>query len=153
MGSLGIIVFQDFKERQVLWFLFPLTAFLLGALHVVQVGDWNLFAYHCILNGTVVTGMITLVWLYTTAIAKKEFLGHSIGLGDLLFFYALALGFPTLSFIVLFTGALLFSLLAYLIIKNRLPIKTVPLAGLMSLFVIAVLCCHLILKSTPWYGY
>lgn len=153
MGCLGYLAFQDFKERQVFGFLLLLIALLLGALHRVQVLDWRVFGYHCSFNGLLVTGVIAVLFLYTRWIAQKPFLGHSIGLGDLLFFYALAVGFPPLAFVVIFTGSLLFSLLMYMAIKHRLREKTVPLAGLMGLFVILVLSYQALTKSINVYGY
>lgn len=153
MGCLGFLVFQDFKERQVFVFLLPLVAFLLGVLHFLQIPYWSIFLYHCSFNSLLVTTVVALLFLYTRWIAKKAFLGQSIGLGDILFFYALAVGFPPLFFIIIFVGSLLFSLLMYRVIKHHLQEKTVPLAGLMGLFVIFVLSYQLLTKSVNLYGY
>lgn len=69
-------------------------------------------------------------------------------MGDVLFFYAFALGFPTMTFVLLFVGAIFFSLLVFLILKMGRPMETVPLAGLMGLFVMGVLVSSLF-PDTP----
>jgi len=68
-----------------------------------------------------------------------EFLNVSFGLGDLLFFYALAFGFPTVTFLVLFVLSILFSLFVFALLKTKKGTETVPLAGLMGLFLTGVL--------------
>ncbi len=150
---LTAITYQDFKERKVFWFLFPLAMLLFGLLYYVQVTGMSVFLYQILTNIFLVTSIWTILFLYTHFITKKKFLNHSLGLGDILFFYTLGLGFPTLTFIVLFVGSTLFSLLVFLIIKRNLNHKTVPLAGLMGLFIIFVLLYSFIFKYPPLYGY
>lgn len=150
---LTTITYQDFKERKVFWFLFPLAMLIFGLLYYVQVTSVEVFLYQTLTNLFLVTGILTILFLYTRFITKKRFLNHSLGLGDMLFFYALGLGFPTLTFIVLFVGASLFSIMVFLIIKRNLKHKTVPLAGLMGLFIIFILFYSFIFKYPPLYGY
>ncbi|MEP3210681.1 MAG: hypothetical protein ABJN95_15875 [Maribacter sp.] len=71
-------------------------------------------------------------------------MNHSIGLGDVLFFFVMGAGFPTMTFIILFACSLFFSLFTYLLFKSSMRVKTVPLAGLMSLFLSAVLMLDVI---------
>jgi hypothetical protein len=78
-----------------------------------------------------------MVYLYSK-IKLQLNLKETIGLGDILFFIAIALSFATITFIITFVFALMFSLLLHLVIKPNLQNKTVPLAGYMSLFYIVV---------------
>lgn len=80
-------------------------------------------------------------------------MGHSIGLGDILFFYAFGTGFQTVTFIVLLACSILFSLFTFLILKNRLKLKTVPLAGFMGLFLMVVLAMGEVFNTGLNYGY
>lgn len=146
----AIICYQDFKSRAVFWFMFPFLAIALGIIHYLKV-EASFFYRSLPINFILVSIIILLLFLYSKLIAKKKFMNHSIGLGDVLFFIALAIGFPTMTFIVLFSYSLFFSLLTYLIFKKRMKLKTVPLAGLMSLFLIGVLALDIIYNLPSLY--
>jgi len=59
---------------------------------------------------------------------------ETIGMGDVLLFFALTCTFSLISFITLFVFSLVLSLLLHLVLSKREIQKTVPLAGYMSLF-------------------
>ncbi|MEX0274650.1 MAG: hypothetical protein AB3N16_09755 [Flavobacteriaceae bacterium] len=128
----GIAV-QDLSQRMVHWFLFPLLGLVLAWQHYLHVG-FQPFLASVILNLILVNLVLGALFAYTRYIMKKKFLNTSFGAGDLLFFYAFALGYPTYTFLLLFTGAILFSALVYFIMIKRGD-NTVPLAGLMGIFV------------------
>ncbi len=153
MICLGSIVFQDFKERKVFWFLFPLAMLLFGLVHYLHVIELTIFFHHTLINSLLITCIITILFIHTRFILKKVFLNHSLGLGDILFFYALGLGFPTVTFIVLFVGAIIFSLFVFLLFKKTLKLETVPLAGLMGFFLVFVILFNLVSKSPSLYAY
>ncbi len=153
MICLGYITVQDFKERKVYWFLFPLVIILLGLVHFLNTAAPLAFFNYILLNTLFVSVIISVLYLFTRIIIKKKFLNHGLGLGDILFFYAFALGFPTVTFVILFANAILFALLLFLVSKKRLHLRTVPLAGLMGLFLILVFIYNLIFQSPPLYGY
>lgn len=134
----ALIAHQDFRERAVTWPLFPLLSLSLLALYALNA-QWYQFLMFATINFLIVSGILLVLYLYSEHVMKRKFLDVSFGLGDMFFFYALALGFPTLSFIILFVGALLFSLLVTLIFRKRDKMGTVPLAGLMGVFLIGVL--------------
>lgn len=69
---------------------------------------------------------------------KINFLKEAIGLGDILFFLALALAFPTETFIVLFVFSMVFSLMLHLTVTRKQKESTIPLAGYASLFLIFI---------------
>jgi len=152
-GVLALVFYQDLKEREVYWFLFPFLGMLLGVIHYLNAATVMVFTYVVLLNFLLVTGVILIVFLANKFWIKKPFLDHSFGLGDALFFYAFAFGFPTMTFIILFANSLLFSLAVYLFIKKHKQVETVPLAGLMSLFVLTVLGLSVFVKTPSLYTF
>ncbi len=147
MACFGLIAIQDFRERAVVWFLFPLLGILLGILHLLQSDLTQLLLFSGA-NMLLITGIILILFLHSTYILRKKFINVSLGVGDILFFYAFALGFPTMTFIILFVGSVLFSLLLFFLLKRMHEVHTVPLAGLMSLFLMAVFIMDMF-PSTP----
>lgn len=82
-----------------------------------------------------------------------KFLNVSFGLGDVLFFYAFALGFPTVTFLILFVSSIVFSLMVSLIQKKKNKANGIPLAGLMSLFLAFVLSIEFLPKLPSLYNF
>lgn len=147
LAGCGIMAFQDFRDREVNWVLFPLLGLVLGLCHLFHV-DLSLFFASVLGNILVVSCILIILWAITKYIFKKNFLNVSFGLGDVLFFYALALGFPTVTFIYLLVGSICFSLAAFAVVNRFIKMETVPLAGLMSIFLMAVTLLTL-LSNTP----
>lgn len=145
---LTLVLYQDYKEREVYWFLFPLVGLVLASLNILHQVELMIVVYNVLLNLLLVTGVVLALYLVTKVLLKKRFMDHSFGKGDLLFFYALGLGFPTITFTIIFTGALLFSLLLHFALKHRHHDTTVPLAGYMSLFLGLVIFLS-IFAATP----
>ncbi len=131
--SCALIAYQDFKSRMVVWSLFPLLGLILGLIHIMEssLGQFLLFSA---INILMVTAILLILRLIVKLLFNKKFINTSIGLGDILFFYALALGFPTVTFLWLFVCAIVFSTVTYFIFLKSKKTKTVPLAGLMGLF-------------------
>lgn len=146
----ALIAFQDFKERMVSWILFPIVGVLLGFLYLWNAPFEQYYPF-VFTNMLLVTGIVLVLFLYTRYIARMEFLNVSFGLGDLLFFYAFALGFPTITFLILFVGAILFSLVVFLVSKGKQEEETIPLAGLMGFFLIVVIVASLFPNSPSLY--
>jgi hypothetical protein len=73
-------------------------------------------------------------------------------MGDLFFFILLAVSLPILSFLILFVFSLIFSLLIFILLKNTFKEKTVPLAGLQSLFLSLVLIANKFLITIDIYA-
>lgn len=139
----SIIAVQDFRERKVLWLCFPFVAIFLACLHIKHVGLLP-FLYAALTNVFLTSCILLILWLVTKYIFKKDFLNVSFGLGDMLFMYAFAMGFPTITFILLFVASICFSLMVFIFMKVLGNIETVPLAGLMGIFLVAViLMAHL----------
>lgn len=130
--TFGVILYQDIKERQVFWFLFPLVALCAGMLFYYGAVP-ELFYMATLLNVVFVAMLLFAVFLYGRFKLKTAF-GRVFGLGDVLFFFAVCCSFSTVSFIVVFICALVFSLVLHLLSAKNQKSKTVPLAGYMGLF-------------------
>ncbi len=153
MGCLGWIAYQDFRERQVYILLFLVLGFCWTILFYMQSAILEVYGYSILLNLVLVALFLTLSYAATRFIFKKKFLGHSIGMGDILFFLCAAVGFPSITFLVLFTCALLFSLFLFLGLKRRFRMETVPLAGCMALFFGIVIGLSGVMENVNLYSY
>jgi len=131
--TLGYITYQDLKERQVYVVLFPLLGGLMSLKHILN-SFLDLFLYAVGINLMVIALMMLSIYLYSRFKFNQK-LFNVFGLGDLLFFICMALGFPSFNFIIIFVFSLIFSLLIHLVLRDK---GTVPLAGYMSLFLIVV---------------
>jgi len=144
------IFFQDFKERKVSLWIFPLTILLGGYLYYKQT-FLQLYAYNLGINLSMLVLLFFIVFLYTKFKLKQSFFS-AIGLGDILFFVVYAVSFPTSTFLVLFSCSLIFALLVFLVLKNNLKHSTVPLAGLQALFLCLILFLNLAFKIVNLYA-
>ncbi len=131
------IAYQDIKERAVYWFYFPILMGLLILEHYTKVMMIHFYIAISI-NIIVVLLVMIVLYIYARWKMKLQFFQEAFGLADALFFIAMALGFPTMSFIILFTSSLLFSLITSLFLQRNSKDKTVPLAGYISIFLMAV---------------
>lgn len=138
MLSCALIAFQDIKERMVTWLLFPLVGLALALVYLMSTSFEQFYPF-IMTNVLLISSIILVLFLYSKYIAGVKFLNVSFGLGDLLFFYAFAFGFPTITFLILFVGSILFSLAVFVISKGKQKDKTIPLAGFMSIFLIMVI--------------
>lgn len=130
--AFGAVLYQDIRERAVFWFLFPLIALCAGMLFYFGTVP-ELFYMATLLNVAFVVLLLLAVFLYGRLKLRTAF-SSVFGLGDVLFFFAVCCSFSTVSFIVVFCSALVFSLILHLLVsKNQTP-ETVPLAGYMGLF-------------------
>lgn len=142
-----IIAYQDLKDREVNWILFPLTAIFMAIIYLDKVSTTQ-FCIVVLTNLLLITAVLLILLLYTKFIRGKEFLNVSFGLGDVLFLYAFAFGFPTITFLVLFTASILFSIVIFQILSQKKHADSIPLAGFMSIFLIAAYTLNLFSITT-----
>lgn len=129
--ALILVLFQDIKDRQVYWFLFPIIGLCSGTLHYLNSSPQQ-FLITVFINFIFVSILMTVVFLYSK-LKLKTSITNTFGLGDGLLFLALAFSFSKLSFFILFVFGLTFSLLLHLFLKKSKH-TTVPLAGYLSFF-------------------
>ncbi|MFC5048365.1 hypothetical protein ACFSTE_13510 [Aquimarina hainanensis] len=138
IGVLGVIAYQDFKDRKVYGFVFFVLIGLLGVLHFQNVNHIN-FLYAVLINLGVLIVIIGTLYVYNLIRIQRPFFEEVFGLGDLLFFLVLGVSFPTITFIILLVFSLLFSVVTWFVVKKRAKHNTIPLAGYMSVF-LGVIC-------------
>jgi len=131
--NLGYITYQDIKYREVYWFLFLSLLIILGYTHYTNVLPLH-FKNAILINIGIILSIVSVLYVYTLIRIKRPFFKEVFGLGDALFFLAIAVAFPTISFTILFVFSLLFSLGIWFVIKNNSKHNTIPLAGYMSIF-------------------
>ncbi|MGS2765206.1 hypothetical protein [Sinomicrobium sp. M5D2P9] len=157
IAVLGIIFYQDYRSRMVSLPLFILAILLFAGLHFFRA-DRYVFWISIGINLGFISIISGILYLYSRFKLRSAFINGSFGAGDLFFFVAIALGFPPVTFVVLFTFSIVFSLLLHIFPVPRnlfkpVPVKTgehisgknpgepqqtVPLAGYMALFFIVV---------------
>lgn len=131
--TLLIIFFQDLRARKVSLILFMIIAIIGNITYVNKSTSSNILFYNISLNIGFIAIIVLILYLYSIFFLKKN-MRDSIGLGDILFFLTLAISYPTVTFLTLFSSSLIFSLILFLFLKPYLKNKTVPLAGLQALF-------------------
>jgi len=127
-----LITIQDFKERKVyMWLLVCGIAFMSQQFfYNVEV---EVFLSNVLLNLSIIFAILGILYLYTNFKLKIKF-SEALGLGDIFFFLGIAISFPAMTFILLFSFSLLFAFVLFLLLKPILKMNTVPLAGLQALF-------------------
>ncbi len=135
LGVFFLVFLQDYKERKVYWFLYPIIGFLVFFLQVEFV-PIRFALINSGFNLGFVFSLLLVCYLYAKLKLHQSLLKEVFGLGDLLFFVFIAFSFSIISFQILFVFSLVFSLVLHLVIKNSetQTYKSVPLAGYMSLF-------------------
>ncbi len=146
-----VIFFQDLKERKVS-LIAIIAIILLGVYLHFQNSVLEVFVLASLINLFVLLFIGVLLFLYTSFKLQKK-LHEAIAIGDFLFFFFLAISFPTITFLVLFSISLIFSLILFLILKPKLKHKTVPLAGLQALFLSLVLMLNSMFSVVNLYAF
>lgn len=137
---LGILFYQDIKERKVSIWILILGLISGGMLHFMTQPN-IVFLSNIGINFIFIGLVFGLLWSYAKLKMKKQIF-EVFGKGDLLFFILLVVSLPILSFLMVFIFSILFALIVFLILKSRLKEDTVPLAGLQSLFLGLVLLAN-----------
>ncbi|WP_339883480.1 prepilin peptidase [Polaribacter vadi] len=147
---LGLICFQDIKERKVsIWILF--LGLVVGGYINYTYQHPIVFLSNTIINCVFVVTVFLILWVYAKLKMKKNIF-EVFGKGDLFFFMLLAVSLPILSFLMVFIFSIIFALLVFILLKNRIKEKTVPLAGLQALFFGLVLIANNFVPSLNIYA-
>lgn len=147
---LGILFYQDIKERRISLWILMIGIFLGGMIHYLQQPP-IVFISNIVINSIFIAIIFGVLCFYAKFKLKKNIF-EVFGLGDLLFFILLAISLPILSFLTVFVFSLIFSLVIFIILKNKWKEQTVPLAGLQSFFLGLVLIVNKFLISIDIYA-
>lgn len=145
-----IILYQDFKNRLVYWFLYPIVGILAFAIQLCTV-PLELALFNLGFNLLFVAVILGVSFFY--AKFRNLIFKNTIGLGDILFFVFVSSTFSIVSFFVLFVFSLLFSLILHFALNTSKKYQTVPLAGYMSLFFGAVYTVTFFYNSSFLFAY
>jgi hypothetical protein len=137
-----MMAIEDFRHRAIHWvWLLVLSGGIISYSHF-KIG-------HFVANIVLVVLQLMVLTLYFSIKSKKLVYlpaGH-LGWGDILFYVPLSLFFSTENLIVFTVGSLLLTLLCFVAyhLNHPVPTITVPLAGCMSLCLVAVTAAGLAL--------
>ncbi|CAN5433786.1 general secretion pathway protein [soil metagenome] len=135
--TLLLIFIQDWKNRAVFWFFFPLLAvslfFLNYLTHTGTEGIWQ----PSLINIGFLTIQLLLVTAYFSIKAKRpvNITRNLLGLGDILFLWSIAFYLSVLNFLFFYIASLVCVLLFwmfYQLIASKKD-KQIPLAGIQAL--------------------
>jgi hypothetical protein len=136
--SSGIILFQDFKERQVsLWVLLLFGISTMSS--VVYYRDAETLLYNgvgVLLYGGFIWLMLKL-YLFLKFKKNKAIIDHQLGMADVLVIFFIGITFNTIGMIFFFCFGFVFSLLTFFIysaLKKDTDTQSIPLAGLLVFF-------------------
>lgn len=148
-----LITWQDFKERLVYLFCYPLVG-ILGFFNQKSFLELDTIIINSLVNLSLIATVLLILWVYCKIILKKRLVNQSMGMGDVLFFMALAFCFSIISFYVLFVFSLFFSLLMHFLLKKSYKEHTtIPLAGYMALFFAFVYCTTFFMNCNFLFAY
>ena len=134
-----ITAYQDFKERAISWLLLPtilglgITNAIVNRLDLNQLIASTLFV-SCVLL------LVYLVFVIKRKSFKLNFTDVYLGIGDILFFYAIIPFFEFNDYLLIFSAGLSFSLISHFIYSLFYKSTSIPLAGWLSIFLIFVFC-------------
>lgn len=150
LGLLALVVFQDFKSRNISWFLIPLLLVVFITRAILKIDIQEFITYSGINLAIIVLnllGVTFLVWLKEKKL--KNIVDTYLGFGDILFFLVLTTVFSPLNFIVFYLGSIILITLIYgsIILFNKQKNTLIPLAGAMSVLLILVLIADVMLPT------
>ena len=129
------ILIQDYRERQVYWFFFPLLLLLSGFLFFNGTLI-ELYLSSVLTNLFFLSMLLSVLWCYAKFRGGIPF-KQLMGTGDILFFVILCFAFAPVSLLTLFVAGLLCALIMHLVLKTSKN-ETIPLAGYLSGFFLLV---------------
>ncbi|MDF2449475.1 MAG: hypothetical protein K0R26_1979 [Bacteroidota bacterium] len=144
-----IILYQDFKERQVsLWVLLIFGAVAISS--VLFFRDKETLFYNGL--GIILYGgfiwLVLKLYLFIKFKKNKTILDEQLGLADVLVIFFIGLTFNTVGMVFFFCFGFVFSLLIFLVysfLKKDNDRQSIPLAGLLVFFyVISLIILNLI---------
>lgn len=150
MVILIFIFLQDFRRRTIHIFL-PISLFLLSV--IINYNSIDLEFITIVYN--IVFILINIIGLFFYFSLKNKKIVNPIdsylGLGDVVFFIAITPLFNLKPFILFFISGLLFSLLLHFGVMLFKKVKTIPLAGYLSLFLILNLVTKSLFKINLYF--
>ena len=153
--TLGILSWQDFRSRQIAWWLLPILAAALF-LSSLQKNSASEIGIGFSFNITFLCIQFLFVWIWFSLKQKKlsKIIDTQIGLGDVLFMICIALAFSPANFMVFYTVGMIATLLVTITVKLfKATIKSeIPLAGALAIPLIALCSWKIMDPSKNFYN-
>ncbi|UCA57676.1 hypothetical protein LDL78_14525 [Aequorivita sp. F7] len=143
------IAYQDFKFRAIHFFL--VLGLFICALFILwfYLNSFEEFLYTALFIGVV----LFLLWIYIRIKynhVEKSFV-NSIGLGDILFFFAVAPLFSLKNYMLFFISGMVISLIFYILFKNKMKTLLIPLAGILSCYLFLLIIISFVFDLDLFY--
>ncbi len=136
---LGVLAYQDFRHRAVSWVFLVLLAALLVTKGLIALA-FNRMGSLFLMNSLILIAQFFLLIVYfrMKGYAFRSFWENVMGAGDFLFLLCVCLAFSPFNYIFFLLGGLFFTLIGYGLMRITWIVsdKTIPFAGLLSLFLI-----------------
>jgi hypothetical protein len=139
---LGIIAFQDFRERQISWLLLPVLFISFSVKTYSEIGWEALFSNLLFNIGFIVFQLLLLsLWISIKNRKLTNIIDTYLGLGDILFFAAICNAFTSFQFLVFYVVSIVITVIGFLIYKlfSKNSSPEIPLAGSMAAVLIIFL--------------
>ena len=149
--ALGYLVYQDWQYRAISWVLYPfLLVFII--IRATMLVSWPQLGTYVLVNAMLLSFQLISITLFLWLRHKKRVnpLAGYFGLGDLLFWVLLAVGFSPVNFMCFHVGSLVLALLLHKLLARYKAYggsNKIPLAGFQALFYIFVLFMPYILPA------
>lgn len=149
------ITFQDFKQRQISWFLIPLLfiALVIKSLSIINLKE---LAQYTAINFSFIAIQLLLLTLYMSIKNKKftNIIDSYLGLGDILFFVTICACFSPINFIVFYLVSIIFTLIGFVFYRAIYKSKEteIPLAGSMSFLLVVVIILNYVFDKWSFYN-
>lgn len=135
------IAYEDFRFRAIS--LYSIVVFLIAAVsYSFLLQGIQPAVYSTLWNLAIAGVQLAVTYLYFRFIKKQRegFVNNTLGVGDLLFYIPVLFLFSPLNFIIIHILSLFIVLVAFVIYKSFYkPLSTVPLAGGLSVIMLAAL--------------
>ncbi|PZO26773.1 MAG: hypothetical protein DCF13_13195 [Flavobacteriaceae bacterium] len=142
--SLGIVFIQDLKFRRIHVLLPVLIAVFSFLLLKSSFANF----YRDMIQNIVIFLFIFLILIVYMSVKNKKIINPFqtyFGMGDFLFYIAVAPLFITFNFILYFILSMLFSIIMFLLLRKKMKEETIPLAGFASLLLLALIASDMFL--------
>lgn len=151
---LFVIVIQDFRQREISWFLIPLLLLVFVSKGLILLNKFVLLRYSAINFGFIFFQLLMLTVYMSIKNKKPMFILNTyLGIGDVLFLIVLCSAFSPANFIVFYLSSLIFTLIIFsiykLIVKNA--DKHIPLAGVVAALMIGMVLLKSVLPQINFY--
>jgi hypothetical protein len=151
--SLFFIAYEDFRYRAISLYAI-VTLLALAVTYSFLLQNIKMAIQSVLINLVIITFQFALTWIYFIVFQRhrKGFLNKKLGVGDLLFYIPVLFLFSPLNFIFFHILSLSLVLCGFALYKAFVkPVKTIPLAGGLSVIFSGVLLISWIFPTVNLY--